>query len=349
MNSDARQRIDFALLRPALEELLNRQRATPAAITSLRRRLSDYSSSYTIENLSVDLTDGTHLQLVLKNLSPDSVLQTARKVRPGFLYNPRNEIITYQQILTSRELGTPRCYGTVEDAHREQYWLFLERVNGPLLWQVAGGEVWNDAARWLARLHLSFADTARSNPDPNWQHLLKYDEAFFQVWPARAEEFVRQRDLAGTPAHRARFSRLLAGYAKVVRRLQALPATFIHGEFYPSNVIVQSDTKPPRICPVDWEMAAIGPGLMDVATLTSGDWAESDQFAMISAYRDALAAEGTPDLSLPEMIEAVDYCRLHHAVQLLGWSADWHPPERHTQNWFSQALRLSDRLGISKA
>ena len=349
MNTNARERIDFAELRPALDALLTRYRGTPAPITNLRRRLSGYSSSYTIENLAVELADGTHLQLVLKNLSPGSVLQTAKKIRPGFLYHPRNEIITYQQILAPQALGTPICYGAVEHPARDQYWLFLERVNGPLLWQVAGGETWNDAARWLARLHTAFPDAARQRENPHWQHLLHHDTAFYQIWPVRAAEFVGQRNLAADPATQTRFRQLLDGYSQVIDRLVSLPVHFIHGEFYPSTVLVEVDTAPHRICPVDWEMASLGPGLMDLATLTSGDWKETDQFAMISAYRDALCRLGSATLTLPAMIEAVDYCRLHLAVQLLGWSADWHPPERHAQNWFSEALRLANRLGLTKS
>jgi hypothetical protein len=31
---------------------------------------------------------------------------------------------------------------------------------------------------------------------------------------------------------------------------------------------------------------------------------------------------------------------------LLGWASDWSPPKRHTQNWLSEALRLSGTLGL---
>ena len=43
-------------------------------------------------------------------------------------------------------------------------------------------------------------------------------------------------------------------------RLVRLPRTLIHGELYPSNVIVGRGHHRERVCPVDWEMAALGPG-----------------------------------------------------------------------------------------
>ena len=58
-------------------------------------------------------------------------------------------------------------------------------------------------------------------------------------------------------------------------RLLALPVGFIHGELYPSNVLVGERTG--RICAVDWEMAGIGPLLLDLAALTSGAWTQRAQ------------------------------------------------------------------------
>ena len=70
---------------------------------------------------------------------------------------------------------------------------------------------------------------------------------------------------------------------------------------------------------------------------------------MIAAYRDALGAEGGRPPSLDELTEGVDACRLHLALQLLGWSADWEAPEQHARDWFSEALRVAGRMGIIDA
>jgi thiamine kinase-like enzyme len=101
-----------------------------------------------------------------------------------------------------------------------------------------------------------------------------------------------------------------------------------------------------EICPVDWEVAALAPGLIDLAALTLGDWTDEKREKMVIAYREALESRNGWPPSLPELVEGVEYSQLHIAVQLLGWASDWLPPERHTQNWLQEALRLADKLGV---
>jgi hypothetical protein len=131
-----------------------------------------------------------------------------------------------------------------------------------------------------------------------------------------------------------------------VERLLDLPVTLIHGEFYASNVLVQQTPMALRVCPVDWEMAAVAPGLMDLAALTAGQWAGTERTALALAYHDALAREGLPSPPIADFLTALDFCRLHVAVQWLGWSPDWLPPAEHRQDWLGEALRLAQRLGL---
>ena len=94
------------------------------------------------------------------------------------------------------------------------------------------------------------------------------------------------------------------------------------------------------------EMAAIGPGLIDLAALTAGNWTRDQKVKLVAAYRLGLQAVQDHPPSVPQLFEAVEYCQLHLSVQLLGWASDWSPPKRHTQNWLGEALRLSGALGI---
>ncbi len=345
--SDPEHQVGPDELRGALEEVLQRHFRRPRRVRQLQRRRSDYSSSYTIDDLDVLLDQDQSLQLVLKDLSPSSLLQMARQVRPHFLYEPRREIETYERILAVEDWGTPVWFGAVVSGGSERYWLFLERVEGVPLWQIGPMEVWEDAARWLARMHTAFDARQRSHGHPGLAHLLRYDEAFFQTWMTRAEGFLRSGPASDSPVTGRRFARLAEHYPTVIRRLTALPATLIHGEYYPSNILVRSQGEGVgQICPVDWELAAIGSGLIDLAALTSGDWNDRQRERMVSAYRDESGLAGVGGCSLAELIETIDHCRLHLAIQLLGWASDWAPPEEHTHNWLAEALRLADRLGI---
>ncbi len=58
---------------------------------------------------------------------------------------------------------------------------------------------------------------------------------------------------------------LASAHERALARLAGLPAVFVHGEFYASNILVS----PGRVCPVDWEMAGIGPGVLDLAALAT--------------------------------------------------------------------------------
>lgn len=344
MTNSADHRVESAALQAALEPLLERHPDVRQPLSRLRRRLSAYSSSCTIENLEAVLRNGRRLSLVFKDLSPSALLDGARRVRPAFAYAPHREIDTYERILRPERHGTAACYGSVRCPDEGRYWLFLGRVSGRLLWQVGRIEAWEAAARWLARFHRSFAARNGLAGDPRFVHGARYDEAWFRVWPARAEEFLRRRRTSA--ASRRRFQRLLARHDRLVARLVALPRTFVHGEFYPSNVIVRRLDEDRCICPVDWELAGIGPGLMDLAALTAGEWTPGDRRKMIAAYRDAFEpVRGWPP-SLAELAEAVDWCRLQACLQWIGWADDWSPPGPHAQDWLGEALELAGNLGL---
>lgn len=346
MESRSHQTVPAGVLQDSLEEVLTRHFGTRCHIRQLRRRSSAYSSSYCLENLALELDNRPRLKLVFKNLSPGSLLQTASKVRPGFVYHPEREIEIYRHILDPVKLGTPIWYGAVESPELQRYWLFLERVEGPLLWQRGRLQSWEQAARWLAMLHTEYSLAPRGRNDAWVKHLVRYDERILGTWVARAEEFLRRGYADNSPAAWRQFERLAKRYDQVIARLLNLPMSLIHGEFFPSNVILRPGKDGWQICPIDWEMAAIGPGLIDLAALTAGNWTREQKRKLVAAYHEAWQLKQGWSTSVAELLEAVDYCQLHLSVQLLGWASDWSPPKRHTQNWLGEALRLSGALGL---
>jgi thiamine kinase-like enzyme len=109
-------------------------------------------------------------------------------------------------------------------------------------------------------------------------------------------------------------------------RAVALPRMVIHGELYPSNVLVAGE----RICPVDWEMAGSGPGIVDLAALASGFRSEETE-AILAACGDADRV-------------AFDCARLPLAVRWPGWSRAWSPPLQHEHDWRAEVLDAAERL-----
>jgi len=331
-------------LRAALEQVLSRHFGRQRSVIRLDHRPSAYGSSSALEELQVSLDDGTMLQVMFKDLSRQSLLETARRVKPAFLHDPVREIETYRTILAPQGLDSATYYGAVVDAALGRYWLFLEKVPGVELYQVGDVTVWRKAAVWLADLHTRFARKEARQDLASAAHLLIYDREYYLLWMRRAREFLAaaqhwQRKGPNT------IPWLSERYGRVVERLLSLPLTVFHGEFYASNVLVRERHDTVRICPVDWEMAAVGPGLMDVAALTAGAWSDAERTSLAMAYHAALPPDGSRP-SQEALLTALDWCRLHLAVRWLGWSPGWSPPPEHAQDWLGEALRLAEKLDL---
>ena len=327
-------------LRATLERMLGEHFGRQVHIAKFDRRPFAYRTSFGLEEINVVLEEGLRLELLLKDLSRAGLQRTALQAKPDFLHNPRREIEVYRQILAESELGTATCYGAVIEAEKDRYWLVLERVQGRELYQIGDRSQWQEAARWLARMHCRFADHVeelrRKAP------LLRHDADFYRVWIERVDAFRPQVVREGGTAL---WTRLLDGYQHVIEQLQAMPTTLIHGEFYASNVLVDDRRDPWRVCPVDWEMAAAGPGLIDMAALTAGRWTDDERLDLVKTYWRELAEYGksTP---LEQLLTDLAYCRLHLAVQWLGWSPDWTPPAEHAHDWLADAMQLAETLGL---
>lgn len=242
----------------------------------------------------------------LEEVDEWSLLKDLREPAPSkplFLHDPWREIDTYRHILAPAGIG-PRLHATGDGL------LLIEKVDGTELWQFGEVETWCQVARWLAGMHRSLV-AYRKSP---W--LLRYDRRWYRLWLERARALAV--DLPAVErVHEA-----------AVEGLLALPRTVIHGELYPSNVLVAGD----RICPVDWEMAGCGPGIVDLAALASG-WGPGETDAILDAYGD--------------VDETSFYCaRLHLALRWLGWSRAWSPPPEHEHDWRNEALAAAERLEV---
>jgi len=324
-------------LRAELELALAAHGRADAAVARVERRPCEYRTSFALEELDVTLAGGSSLRLVFKDLSRGSLDAAAQKAKPAFLHDPVREIEVYRDLLDGAGLGTPAYHGSRVDPDHGRYWLFIENVDGPVLWQVGDFDVWQEAARWLARLHVALAPAAADPPGA----LLRYGPELYGLWMERALDFAMRPGTSWSAEARRHVRRLADRYQSVVERLAALPATVIHGEFYPSNVLVQQGAGDVRICPIDWEMAATGPALLDLAALTIGKWTKAEREALVRAYREAANCVGTADFD-----SALTCCRLHLAVQWLGRDPEWVPPSEHRHDWLAEAIVAARDLDL---
>jgi aminoglycoside phosphotransferase (APT) family kinase protein len=320
-------------LRRALEQALPPAAPRPAEI---RRRQSAYRTSFPLEELDVTQEGGSELRLVFKDIYWRRLDEDARIAKPDFLHDPRREPAVYARVLEHGPAGPPRLHGFAEP-EPERSWLFLERVRGLELYQVGDRSLWEAAALWLGRMHAELAPGLERHASSG--RLLAHDAAFHRRWMERALAFAEK---GGDPARIGAVQSLAESHAMVVEALERQPRTVIHGEFYASNVLVDADRTPPRVAPVDWELAAAGPGLTDLAALASGGWRDEDRAAFLAAY--AAGAGGIAGEAGPRDL---DLARLQLAIQWLGWApSDWTPPAGHRHDWLAEANGLAERLGL---
>jgi hypothetical protein len=329
-------------VRVELQRALSEYWEVSCSIASISRRPSAYRTSFALEELDVVLDDGVRLQLIFKDTSQQALSERARRAKPVFLADPRREIETYRRILKLSELGTAICYGAVVDPAADRYWLFLERVPGIELYQAGDHLIWERAVQWLAGFHVRFAEAQARSVAQSQASLLVFDRAYYHLWLQRALEFAQ-----GWPiGDQRRIAWLADRYDVVIDRLVALPTTVIHGEFYASNVLVQEAEGGMRVCPVDWEMAAVGPGLIDLAALVAGGWSADERRQFGAVYHTVLTLPERGGPILDELLTDLAFCRLHLAVQWLGWAGDWSPPREHAHDWLADAVSIAEELRL---
>lgn len=322
------------VLQRQLRARLTAAAGAPEHVIRIERRPCPYRSSFQIDELDVHLTDGRTLALVLKHLGREGMLAEARRARPRFLESPRREVNAYRHVLPLAPPGTAALFGAVESSVRAGQ-LLLERVEGEQLWQVGDLTVWEATAAWIARFHATFSPL-RAQQLAKRCGALVYDASYYRRWATRARRFAAQhsdRLRALTP--------ILETHRRATRRLLARPRTLIHGELYASNVLVQPATL--RTCPVDWELIALAPALMDLAALTAG-FGKEKQRRLERAYQGASTGAHGESKADDDFTVDLDCCRLHLAVRMLGWSNRWEAPKDHAFNWLREAKRLVERL-----
>ena len=312
------------------------------SVVALRRRSWEYATSALLELVTTTEDDGTERHLVLKHLGRHTLTEKARRAKPSFAIDPQREIEVYRRILAPLHVG-PGLVGFSISPQRGPHWLLIEHVPGFRLSEAGEVGVWMAVARWLGALHQRLA-TFDSQQSREQARLIEYDRRWYTAWLNRALRFFAAEDPSQSRRSRDALKWLAARYERVIERLTSIPSTVIHGEFYPENIVVAGTADSPLVCPVDWEMTAIGPGIIDLAALTSGQWSEEHRRAVMAAYAAGSALRaGT---TLDELAESVEYANIHLAVQWLGWFGRRRTQPAHAQDWLADAVGRAEALRL---
>jgi len=302
-----------------------------ATVTAVREMPAPPSTSYALRRLMLDLADGRTLDVFLKDFG---ISPHARDVA---LRRGARERYVYERILSTRKLGTPALYAVVWDNPRDRHWLLLEFVQGRKFRRHPIEEL-TAAGRWVARLHASIAGDEGELPQPGL--LLNYDASYFRDTAEGALRAVGSR--FGSLVRRLEAA--VADYEAMIAKMCSARPTLVHGSYRPKNILVDTSCAPMRICPADWELAAVGPPLHDLAFIADGcDRQAVEQ--LCQSYLEETSAFGLTGLGIQAMLEEIERLRLHKTLRSLARSSEWSYPLDTVSGIVAKAEKIRHGLG----
>jgi hypothetical protein len=326
MSTTTARHDDKARLHEVLGEIIPGVCDQCGAIRAIHRRSSGASTSYDTDVVTVQLETGEEFRVFLKDYG------YSRISKDGMERRRERELCVYRDLLAAGELGTARYYGAAWDAPRGRFWLFLEFVDGIPV-SSCDVDFWVVAANWLGRMHGHFYD--RIDRIRGYNFLIIHDAEFF--W-SRADLALRATSQI-SPALGERLEKVVGRYGRAVATMTSQPTTLLHGGYRPSNVLVQIRSDPGRVCTVDWEEAALGPPLHDLAYLADG-FQPPTLDRLLDAYRKGAQGSGMPLPGRDEIVDIVDCFRLHMVMNMLGRSLISKWSERGVEKLVTMAEQL---------
>ncbi|MEJ2204616.1 MAG: aminoglycoside phosphotransferase family protein [Gemmatimonadota bacterium] len=279
-----------------------------ATITSLYRTPFGGATSYPVELVDVRTDAGKEVRLFLKDMT------STRIAKKGIQGRRSRELSIYRDLLCRLEAGTPRFHGFIQDEAEARLSLVLEYVEGTTL-ESLDFQHWVLAAEWLGRFQGKCA-SQELRPEQK-RALVAHDGGYFRATADRAQAAVAQvSTFLGTQLARA-----LRDYDLRIAVMATQPRTVVHGSFRPSNILVDVGAVPPRVCPVDWELAAWGARLYDLAFLANG-CGSPDLDTYWDAYGEGAAAYGMTVPALEEVRVVLDSFYLHKLLKSLSECVD---------------------------
>jgi thiamine kinase-like enzyme len=162
--------------------------------------------------------------------------------------------------------------------------------------------------------------------------LTSYSRAYYHGWVQRTLQILSEIKYV-----KPWLNTVAAGFHELINQLLESPPTVIHGEFYPHNVLVRSD----GIYPVDWETAALGPGEIDLASLTEG-WPPEVVRECEQQYCKERWSNGGPPAGWRATL---DTARLYWLFRWLGDRPRWAAAEKSLTR-LDSLEGLGRRLGL---
>jgi hypothetical protein len=314
-----------AELGAGLDTAVRRAAGPRVEVVGVRRTPSPHATVFPAEVVSVELASGERVSIFVKHLGEEQRSHPDKRVR-------EREARVYDELLGDRGLPVPRFLGSGWNDATGRRELFLEYVNG---WNLKYQELrhWYAAARHLAQLHLAFA--LQGDRLLGRDFLLRLDRDYLFAWAGRAVAAVSS--LSAELANR--LQRTVDDLSVAADLLAEQPPTLVHNDLAPKNVIADTSASSGRTCIVDWEMAGVGCGLMDLAHLTYG-LPPREAERMFDLYGEELSDTGLMP-SHEEGKRLLASCQLHGTLYRLAHADVWRLPLERVEEWIADSEELN--------
>jgi hypothetical protein len=238
--------------------------------------------------------------------------------RAGLAGVGRREVGVYQSLANQLPLRTPVLIAAAPAGD----WLVLEAVRAVRRADRWKADDYRQAVRGLAALHERFWGLGEDlNAFPWLGRPLEADFAIHVTAAAQAIERIvtsgRPEALAAHPERVAMLARLTGQADRIVEPLHRLPFTLLHGDYWPGNIAVVREG---RQVVYDWQMASVGPAVLDVLTfVTKSQWwfgaLPVEEAEIVGYYRQGLAELTGESWADDEWLVAWDHARLWRFLQ----------------------------------
>jgi len=262
------------VLRRRLETGLDREQLAGRSIQGLGRVPALWPGKfYATEEITLALTDGVQLRVFAKH---GPAIQPVGGYRGNHTGGLAYEGMAHATAMKISAEGIPVLLGEARDAAGVSLFFQLIENAVPAYRMRPEGEAMIAAGALIGAFH------RRSNGEPTALAPLNViDRDFLLLWEEKAFELISEvmADSVMTSGLRNAVRRT---YLRDVDILLQGSSVLVHGDYWTSNVIGAGSS----MWIIDWEMAAAGPGEIDLATITI-DWPEHYAMECEAAYAQA--------------------------------------------------------------
>jgi len=220
----------------------------------------------------------------------------------GHRGNIAYEARVYRDVLQGLLMSTPRFYGAYKSGSDPGLWLILEYMSGgsPASWS-KDPRIMVRSAGWIGKFHAMNEEKVK---DGRVNFLHRYDANYYEGWSLRTKRLFHR-----VHAKFPWLAQLCGEFERRIPELTRAVPTIIHGEYFGSNIVNQGGLSRP----IDWQSTAIGPGEVDLASLTHS-WAAR----IVRNCEEEYARARWPDGAPHSFRDTLEVARMYMNLRWLG-------------------------------